>query len=214
MSHQQQRFFVNSVKQGLPGYFQGRSVVEIGSLNINGSVREFFSGCDYLGLDVGEGRDVDLVCRGENYGAAADSADVLISCEAMEHNPGWKKTWLNMLRLVKDDGLVVMTCATHGRRQHGTLESQPVDSPLTLSLGQNYYRNLAAADFLGIAHLDAWFSVWAFYQDLSAHDVYFFGVGLQADAQTQGQARQLHTAFHAHYHRVNVLGQYLPGERP
>jgi hypothetical protein len=208
VSHQQQRFFVNSVKQLLPGFFQARRVIEIGSLNINGSVREFFSECDYVGLDVGEGNDVDLVCRGEDYGGSANCADVLISCEAMEHNPGWKKTWLNMLRLAKDDGLVVMTCATHGRRQHGTAEFHPFDSPLTHGQGQNYYRNLAAADFLGVVDHDAWFAVWAFFQNLSAHDLYFFGVGLRADEQTQAQARRLQAAFHEHYQRVNVLGTY------
>jgi hypothetical protein len=140
MSHPQQRFFVAGVKQFLPSYFKERSVIEIGSLNLNGSVRELFEGCSYLGLDVGEGRDVDLVCHGENYGGAASGTDVVISCEAMEHNPQWKKTWLNTLRLVKEDGLVVMTCATPGRRQHGTVEFNPTDSPLTVGKSQNHYR--------------------------------------------------------------------------
>jgi len=208
VSHPQQRFFVNSVKQLLPGFFQGRSVIEVGSLNINGSVREFFSDCSYVGLDVGEGKDVDLVCRGEDYGAGAGGADVLISCEAMEHNAAWKKTWLNMLRLVKDDGLVIMTCATHGRRQHGTADFVPSDSPLTHGQGHNHYCNLAAGDFAAVVNHDAWFSVWAFYQNLSVHDLYFFGVGLQADEQTRAQARRLQTAFQEHYQRVNVLGVY------
>jgi hypothetical protein len=58
-------------------------VIEVGNLNLNGSVREFFSECDYLGLEVGEGegegQDVDLVSFGENYGGMANSTDMLIS---------------------------------------------------------------------------------------------------------------------------------------
>ena len=208
MSHLQQRFFVAGVKQFLPSYFRDRSVVEIGSLNLNGSVRELFEGCSYLGLDVGEGPDVDLVCHGENYGGAASGTEVVISCEAMEHNPQWKKTWLNTLRLVKDDGLVVMTCATPGRRQHGTVEFNPSDSPLTVGQRQNHYRNLAATDFTALLQHDAWFSVWGFFEDRSSHDLYFFGVGQEADEQTRTQATALHAALKEHYHKVNVLGRY------
>lgn len=208
MAHQQQRFFVHAIRQLMPHYFAQRSVIEVGSLNLNGSVRECFSECQYLGLDVGEGRDVDLVCHGENYGGAASSADVLISCEAMEHNPQWKKTWLNMLRLVKEDGLLIMTCATNGRRQHGTAEFMPSDSPLTMSQGQSYYRNLVADDFTALLNHDAWFAVWGFFQDHSSHDLYFFGVGHGVNDDTRTQAQQLHSALKDHYHRVNVLGAY------
>ncbi|WP_157609601.1 class I SAM-dependent methyltransferase [Variovorax sp. Root473] len=208
MAHPQQSFFVNGVKQLLPAYFNQRSVLEIGSLNINGSVRETFTDCTYLGLDVGEGPGVDLVCHGENYGGEASSVDVVISCEAMEHNPQWPKTWLNMLRLVKTDGLLIMTCATEGRRQHGTTAFDPTASPLTTGQGQEHYQNLVAADFQALVNHDAWFSVWGFYQDFSSRDLYFFGVGKQASEEVQAQARHLASAFKDHYHRVNVLGLY------
>src|SRR5271166_5993768 len=98
MAHREEFFFVASIKNFIPSFFSGVSVLEVGSLNINGSVRAFFDGTDYTGIDICEGKDVDVVCYGENFAADASSYDVIISCEAMEHNPGWKKTWLNMLR--------------------------------------------------------------------------------------------------------------------
>ncbi len=208
MAHNQQRFFVNGVKQFLPSYFQDRKVLEIGSLNLNGSVREFFTDCSYLGLDVGPGPDVDEVCHGENYDAPANHFDTVISCEAMEHNPGWQKTWLNMLRLLKSDGLMIMTCATLGRRQHGTDSYQPFDSPLTSAMGQNHYKNLEATDFLNIANPQAWFSVWGFYVDGSSHDLYFFGLGLEAPEAVREQANHLKNALQDHYYRINTLGMY------
>jgi hypothetical protein len=42
MSHQQQLDFVASVKAQFPEYFSQAKVLEVGSLDINGSVRQFF----------------------------------------------------------------------------------------------------------------------------------------------------------------------------
>ena len=50
MSHQQQLIFVASVKDQFPEYFSQTKVLEVGSLNINGSVRQFFNNPDkYIG---------------------------------------------------------------------------------------------------------------------------------------------------------------------
>jgi hypothetical protein len=87
MSHPQQQAFVRQVKAAFPKFFEGQRVLEIGSLDINGTIREHFSGCTYTGLDVGEGPGVDVVCQGQNYDAPEGSYDTVISCEVMEHNP-------------------------------------------------------------------------------------------------------------------------------
>jgi SAM-dependent methyltransferase len=208
MAHVQQFFYVQSVKQFLPEYFEGTKVLEIGSLNINGSVRQFFQGCDYTGLDIGEGRDVDVVCPGEDYGAASGTFDAVISCEAMEHNPGWRQTWLNMLRMVKPGGLVLMTCASIGRKQHGTEEFTPVASPLTVARKQGYYRNLSGSDFESIVNHDAWFAEHGFTVDHESHDLSFFGVGREASAETRQRAASLKQALQQYYHDKNVLGKY------
>ena len=63
MSHPAQMQFVASLKERFPDYFIRKDVLEIGSLNINGSIREFFQQCVYLGVDIGPGKDVDLVAR-------------------------------------------------------------------------------------------------------------------------------------------------------
>ena len=61
MAHPQQMFFIGNVARHMVPYFSETKVLEVGSLNINGSVRQFFSNCDYVGLDISEGRDVDVV---------------------------------------------------------------------------------------------------------------------------------------------------------
>jgi len=184
MAHIQQFRFINFVKEMMPSYFDGKKVLEIGSLNINGSVRTFFNEVDYTGIDVAEGLGVDLVSKGEDFASPANSFDVIISCECMEHNPMYEKTWLNMLRLLKNDGLIIMTCATFGRAQHGTSTSEPVSSPLTIGLGQDYYKNLIQVDF-EFVDLSKFFVDYKFETDHSSHDLYFVGIGLNASAKIQ-----------------------------
>lgn len=208
MAHRQQFVFVNGVKQFLPQFFSGQKVLEIGSLNLNGSVRQFFENCEYVGLDVGPGRDVDVVCPGQHYGGQAESFDVIISCEAMEHNPDWRTTWLNMLRMLKPGGLMLMTCATVGRRQHGTEEFLPQDSPLTVDMKQNYYRNLVAEDFTALCPPSVWFAEHGFNTDFECHDLYFFGVGSGADAETRQRATELKRSLDKYFFDKNVLGRY------
>lgn len=180
MAHQQQFRFISFVKEILPAYFKGKTVLEVGSLNINGTVREFFVDSIYTGIDVADGKDVDLVVNGEDYGGKANSIDVVVSCECFEHNPEYEKTFINMIRVLKRNGLLIMTCATYGRRQHGTSLSDPADSPLTLGRGQEYYKNLTEIDF-NFLNLKHFFIDHFFVVDYSSHDLYFLGLGKDAD---------------------------------
>ncbi len=86
----------SGLKKRFPQYFYESKVLEVGSLDINGSIRQFFVGCDYVGVDLGEGRGVDVVARGEELDYPDDSFDVVASCECFEHNPEWVKTFNNI----------------------------------------------------------------------------------------------------------------------
>lgn len=61
MAHIQQFRFINFLRESMPNYFNSKKALEIGSLNINGSVRTFFTNCEYTGIDVAHGKDVDIV---------------------------------------------------------------------------------------------------------------------------------------------------------
>ena len=147
MSHSTQQDFILYTKNKFPNYFTNSKVLEVGSLDINGSMRSFFSECDYLGIDVGEGQGVDLVVQGQEYNAPDESYDVCASGECFEHNPYWAKTFSNMVRMCKSGGLVLFTCATTGRKEHGTSRTDSGSSPLTVGIGWEYYKNLTEQDF-------------------------------------------------------------------
>jgi SAM-dependent methyltransferase len=173
MAHKEQMDFVKEVKERFPDAFLNKRVLEIGSLNINGTIRKFFNNCEYVGLDLGPGKDVDVVCGGHEYGAPDNSFDVCASCECFEHNPYWKESFENMIRLCKPNGLIFMTCATTGRHEHGTDEWSPDASPYTT----HYYRNLDTKDFLKEFDMNQYFSSYEFIiQDKHLHGLFFYGI--------------------------------------
>ena len=186
MAHEYQKRFTEKVKSTNPTFFSNTKVLEVGSLDINGSMREFFDGCEYIGLDVGEGKGVDVVCSGHEY----DAPD-----ECFEHNPYWAETFSNMVRLTKTGGLIFFTCATTGRHEHGTRRTSPTKSPLTINKGWDYYRNLDEEDFRNVYEesFDEMFEVYEFHSTVSktptefitelkktnhqfSEDIYFWGI--------------------------------------
>jgi SAM-dependent methyltransferase len=196
--HPDQLDFVGRVKAVFPAHFRGVRVLEIGSLDINGSIRALFEGCDYTGVDVAPGPGVDRVCHGEDLDDPPASFDTVISCEVMEHNPRWQDTFRNMVRLCRPGGLVVMTCATRGRAEHGTSRSMPGNSPLTVGLGQEYYRNLTARDFVD-SGVTAGLASATFLENWRKFDLYFVGTPRPLDpAQRRGVE-----ALASHYRRAS-----------
>lgn len=171
MAHNAQRVFVEAVKDVYPEFFKGGRVLEVGSLDINGTVRDFFAEPDqYLGIDVGPGPGVDVVISGAEITTEDGYFDVTISAECFEHNPVWRETFNNMVRMTRDGGLIVFTCAGTDRPEHGTSRSDIGSSPLTVGLGWDYYRNLTPADF-SQDDLDG--LSYRFYENSVACDLYF-----------------------------------------
>lgn len=171
MAHPEQRTFLNGLKQAHPEWFDGVTVLEIGSLNINGTVRDFFTPTQYVGVDVGEGLGVDVVARGENLEYPDNSFDVAISAECFEHNPAWPETFANMIRMASK--IVIFTCASTGRAEHGTHGAHPDSSPLTLEW--EYYRNLTEEDFRNWFDIEQLFEKHEFTYNPESCDLYFWG---------------------------------------
>jgi hypothetical protein len=82
--------------------FEGKSVLEVGSRYVNGSVRplieRFFSPKEYLGVDIKRGRFVDLILPAEklieHFGP--ESFDVVIATELLEHVQDWRLVVSNL----------------------------------------------------------------------------------------------------------------------
>lgn len=172
--HFQQLAFVSILRSQFPVFFQSARVLEIGAYDVNGSIRELFDLCDYIGVDLVAGPGVTDVVSGHLYdsGRAFDAA---FSCECFEHNPEYLKTFANMVRLTRPGGLVAFTCATTGRPEHGTHSSLPDSAPGTMSMGWDYYRNLTESDF-GDFDFASHFAIKRFFINPGSQDLYFVGI--------------------------------------
>jgi SAM-dependent methyltransferase len=172
MAHQSQIDFMLSVKSRLPQRFQNCRVLDIGSLDLNGNNRYLFENYKYLGVDIGYGNNVDLVCPGHKV-MDGEGFDVVISTECLEHDEYWIETLTNMVNLTKKDGLVLLSCATTGRPEHGTEGTSPADSPFT----KNYYRNISTDDIQAAINIPLIFKQYELktITDPSC-DLYFWGI--------------------------------------
>ncbi len=102
---------------------RGKKVLEVGSCDVNGSVRaviEMLQPAEYIGIDIERGPGVDRVCRAEDLEKVFGNNvfDVVISTCVLEHVRYWKQALLNMKRVCKPGGIIIMivphTWAYHG----------------------------------------------------------------------------------------------------
>jgi SAM-dependent methyltransferase len=173
MAHQEQVEWCKLVKHAHPEFFIGTKVLDIGSLDINGNNRYLFEQCDYTGIDIGDGLNVDVVCSGHLF-KSNDLFDVVISTECFEHDEYWELTLKNVINnLLKDGGLFLFSCAAPGRPEHGTKKTSPKDSPFTT----DYYRNLSEEDIRSVLDCDNIFSNYKFKTRKEfPQDLYFYGI--------------------------------------
>ena len=176
MAHPQQAEFFATVRDHYANHFRSARVLEVGSLDINGSVRDLFSDCQYTGVDLQPGRGVDLACPGHLLDLPTASFDTTISAECFEHNPFWRETLANMLRMLRPGGLVTISCATTGRKEHGTSRTNADASPFTVQERWDYYRNLTAGMLERGVHLAGWLSDWHCWVNYVSYDLYFVGL--------------------------------------
>jgi len=137
MAHKEQIEYCKYVKSIYPEYFVNKKVLDVGSLDINGNNRFLFKDCDYTGLDLCAGRNVDIVMPVHKF-KGKNIYDVVICTEILEHDKYYKRSLKMMFKLLKSGGLLIITAATDGREEHGVYNNKPEDSPLT----NDYYKNI------------------------------------------------------------------------
>ena len=101
-----------------PNFFHNRKVLELGSLNINGTVRGYFKDCEYIGIDKQAGRGVDIVVEAKDTVFKPEYFDVIISFSMFEHDPEWKESLKNNLRWLKAGGMLFIEYGAEGNRPH------------------------------------------------------------------------------------------------
>lgn len=175
MSHkEQQRFLLHCIREFSRSETIGK-VLEVGSYDVNGSLRAHLAVDRYVGVDLVEGPGVDEVGYGHEVDLGVATYDVAFAGEVFEHDPHFLHTFANLVRHVRPGGLVLFTCATKGRPEHGTRRTDLNDSPGTQSVGLDYYKNVAEVDFKNFPTLHE-FESFKFHKNAINADLYFWGV--------------------------------------
>jgi len=102
----------------------GKSVIEVGSYNVNGSLRSFIESLEpkeYLGVDIELGPGVDQICKAEDLVErfGKNRFDVVISTEMVEHVKRWQEVIYNLKEITKPGGLMLVTTRSEGFPLHG-----------------------------------------------------------------------------------------------
>jgi len=174
MAHQTQIDWCKKIKSEYPEYFLKKRVLDIGALDINGNNRSLFRNCEYIGLDVVEGKNVDVVCIAHEYNPGV-LFDVVLSTNALEHDIYFKLTLKKMTELLKPKGFMFFT-SPHIWHEHGTKQNRPDSSGTSQMEGEwaNYYKNMNIKDVTESLDLEEIFV--ECYVGISGRDLRFWGI--------------------------------------
>lgn len=110
-----------------PEMVKGKRVLEVGSMNVNGSLRTYIEAMcplQYLGIDLQKGDGVDWevdfcsltpVQAKELFG----EFDLIVSTEMLEHAEHWRAAINNMKAVLKPRGWLLLTTRGVGFPRHG-----------------------------------------------------------------------------------------------
>jgi SAM-dependent methyltransferase len=107
-----------------PPMVAGHAVLDVGALDVNGSLRPFIESLGparYVGVDIAQGPSVDEVVDASalvsHFGA--ESFDLVVTTEMVEHVRDWPTVFSNLKRVVRPGGYLLVTTRSIGFQYHG-----------------------------------------------------------------------------------------------
>lgn len=102
---------------------EGKRVLEVGALDVNGSVRPYVTSlkpAEYIGTDRRMGRRVNIQVPASQLIATfgCDAFDIVICLETLEHMIDWRVSLWCMAQVLREGGLLVLTTRSPGFPRH------------------------------------------------------------------------------------------------
>ena len=103
------------------GFKRGDKVLDVGSMDVNGTVRSLFLGAEYVGIDMRPGKDVDLVMKAEDLSKCFQPGhfDIVVCSNSLEHMEHWKDAIKGMWFVLKEQGTLTLVTPTKEKGRHG-----------------------------------------------------------------------------------------------
>lgn len=101
----------------------GARVLEIGSYDVNGSVKPIFvtaGTATYVGVDVVAGPGVDVIAPAKSLPFDDASFDTIVSTEMLEHDATFWLSLAEMKRVLRPAGHLLLTARGNGFPYHGS----------------------------------------------------------------------------------------------
>ena len=97
------------VKKFVTDHWPGGTVLEVGSLDVNGTVKELFPS-GYTGVDMRSGSNVDIVCNGHDLVKqfGEESFDTVVCFDTIEHDDKFWITLDQMKKVLKKGGWLLL----------------------------------------------------------------------------------------------------------
>lgn len=123
-----------------------KDVLDVGSLDVNGSVHEVFIRLGheggFTGMDMRDGKGVDVVLNGHDIDKnwKKPSFDLVLCCDTLEHDDRFWVTVEQMRKVLKPGGWLLITVPSffHGRHDHPSDYWRFLDTSLKDFMLQGY----------------------------------------------------------------------------
>ena len=112
------------IKQKVSGNLSDKTVLEVGSRDIRGSIRDYIETLqpkEYVGIDIIEGKGVDVILDIHNLvnHFGENVFDMVICSDTLEHIEKLESAAVNMHGVLKTGGILIVSVPMFKTRYHG-----------------------------------------------------------------------------------------------
>jgi len=93
---------------------ENKKILDVGSYDVNGTMKPIFEKGQYVGLDMEEGPNVDIVGVSHNIPFEKDEFDIVISSSCFEHDDMFWVSFQEMCRVLKPGGYMYVQAPSNG----------------------------------------------------------------------------------------------------
>ena len=97
----------------------GLKVLDVGSMDVNGTYKDLFVGSEYIGLDIAPGKNVDVVAKDPyRWDFPSNTFDFVVSGSTFEHIEYPWETIAEIARVMKKDAYVYLDIPSYNWAEH------------------------------------------------------------------------------------------------